>query len=364
MDRPSVKYKREENNGFYATLNERVNAYFAENNLSKKMNAFGVFKAILFFSLYAVVYAAILLAEGNNAILLCCFTILGFLQICLVLNLGHEGVHGSFSKHHSINNILSFTFDLVGISGYIWKMKHVDSHHPNPMILGVDVDHEQTDMFTFQKLNNPPKIFKYQKYYAPILYCFYSLSAIFFKDWKDLFSNKSGNRSVKHSKKQVIFFVLFKLFYVSYILVLPIIFSGCSIYIVLLGFLLMHIIASLSAAIALFPGHLYEDTTYAVLNEHGELDSTWAAHQLKVTLDFGTRLPFLNFFFGGLNYHAVHHLFPNVAHVHFTSLRKIMIETATEYKIPYHHIPSLKNAIVSHWKLLRKHGSSHLSEVL
>lgn len=328
------------------------------------MNVFGLFKAILFSILFLATYSFIILAEGSSVVLLSSFILLGFLQICLVLNLGHEGAHGSFSKNKVVNHLLTYTFDLVGTSGYIWKMKHVDSHHPNPMVLGVDVDHEQTEMFTFQHLDDPPSIFKFQKIYAPILYCFYSLNVIFKADWMDFFFRKSGNKIIRHSKVQVLLFVFFKLFYVTYILVLPLIFSGCSTLTVVCGFLLMHLVASLSAAVALFPGHLYEDTAYAELNTNGELESTWAEHQLQVTLDFGTQLPFLNFFFGGLNYHAIHHLFPTIAHVHLKKLRKIMIETAEEYHISYNHMPSLRKAIISHWKLLRKHGVNHLSEIL
>lgn len=359
-----MKYKRELNNGFYPTLINRANTYFTNKQLSKKTNRLGIFKAVLFLTLFGLTYSLIITAQGNNALLLSCFAILGFVQICLVLNLGHEGVHDSFSKRKNVNHLLTYTFDLLGTSGYLWKMRHVHSHHPYPMVPGRDVDIAQTGMLTFQPMDNPPPTFKFQKIYVPFLYCFYSLNAILKRDWVDFFSNKIGAKIVNHSKSQVISFIISKTLYFSYALVLPLIFSGCSVWFVFLGFFIMHVVASLSAAMALFPAHLYEDSVFPEADNNGEMNTTWAEHQMKVTMDFGTRLPFASFFFGGINYHAVHHLFPNVAHVHFRELRKILIETADEFHMPYHHIPSLTNAIISHWKLLRKNGISHMSEVI
>jgi len=232
------------------------------------------------------------------------------------------------------------------------------------MVPGKDVDIEQSGMLTFQPMEQPPKVFKYQKIYAPILYCLYSLNAIFKRDWTDFFSYKIGTMLVKHTKAQVASFLISKIIYFSYALLLPIFLSGCSIPIVLLGFLFMHIVVSISAAVALFPAHLYEEAVFPEPNNQGEIGTTWAEHQMKVTVDFGTSLPLTGFFFGGINYHAVHHLFPNVSHVHFKELRKILVKTADEFDIPYHHIPSLGNALISHWKLLKKNGAIQMSEVI
>ena len=132
---------------------------------------------------------------------------------------------------------------------------------------------------------------------------------------------------------------------------------------VLLGFFFMHVVASISAAVALFPAHLYEESIFPEPDANGEINTTWAEHQMSVTMDFGTRLPFAAFFFGGINYHAVHHLFPTVAHVHFPEIRKILVATASEFGIPYNHRPSLNKAVISHWRLLRKNGVAQMNEI-
>ena len=358
-----VKYKQGSKDDFFSTVNKRVNDYFISNKLSKKTNAFGIFKAIFFVVVYIALYSSVIFANGNNALLLTCFALMGFIQICLVLNLGHEGVHSSFSHSKTVNNLFAYTFDLLGSSGYLWKMRHVYSHHPYPMISEHDVDIQQTGMLTFMPMENPPPVFKYQKIYVPFLYCLYTLNAIFKRDWTDFFSYKIGTKTVKHSTAEAASFIISKIIYFTYTLILPLLLSGCSWQIVLLGFFFMHVAASLSAATALFPAHLYEESIFPSPDANGEINTSWAEHQMRVTMDFGTRLPFVGFFFGGINYHAVHHLFPTVAHVHFPEIRKILTVTAEEFKIPYNHRPSLNDALVSHWRLLRKNGVAQMNEI-
>jgi len=359
-----MRFKKEEKDGFYHTLNERVNAYFLDNKLSKKMNGFGIFKAILFLALFAVTYDYLLVAKGNNSVLLSCFALMGFLQICLVLNLGHEGVHDAFSKNKKLNLLATYTFDLLGTSGYIWKLRHVTSHHPYPTIPNNDVDIEQTKVLTFQPLQKTPSSFKYQHIYAPILYCFFTLNAITRRDWTEFFSKKIGLTNVNHTSSEVLVFVISKIIYFTYALILPLLFSGCSVGYVLFGFFIMHVVASISAAIALFPAHLNDEADFPRPDENGQMKTTWAEHQMQVTMDFGTKSPLVSFFFGGINFHRIHHLFPNIAHVHFEALQKIMTETAIEHNIACGDVPSLPKAIFSHLKLLRRNGISHMSEII
>ena len=116
-------------------------------------------------------------------------------------NLGHEGVHSSFSNRSWINSMLSYSFDLIGSSGYLWKMRHVYSHHPYPMVPKHDVDIQQSEMLTFVPMENPKPGFKHQHIYVPFLYCAYTLNAIFRRDWEDFFSNRIGDKVVKPDRR-------------------------------------------------------------------------------------------------------------------------------------------------------------------
>ena len=59
---------------------------------------------------------------------------------------------------------------------------------------------------------------------------------------------------------------------------------------------------------------------------------------------------------GGLYYQVEHHVLPDVCHVHYKKLTKIVSETAREYGMPYHVKRSLSNAIWDHTKMLRSLG--------
>ena len=364
-----VKYKQEQVGGFFYTLNQRVSEYFKSNNLTRKATAYGKFKVGLFLAIYAGLCTTIYMANGNIAVMLSAFAVLGFIQICCALILGHEGVHGSFSTNKRVNKLISYGFDLIGTSGYLWGLRHVHSHHPYPMVREMDVDIRQSGLFALAPLENPKKMFKYQHYYAPFLYILYTLSVVFYRDYVDFFADRIGNRKIKHGVRELSELFIAKVVYFGHTLVLPLWLSGCSWGWVLLGFFLMHVMASFTAASALFPAHVYEDAVFPVPNDKGELDSTWAEHQIKTTMDFGTKKRIVAFFWGGINYHVIHHLFPTVSHVHFPALQKIFVETAQEFGIKYNVEPSLRKALISHWKLLRKNGVSrsdieHMAEIV
>lgn len=364
-----IKYKRDEKGGFFRTLNSRVDDYFSSNNLSKKTNTLGKVKAILFLLIVLSLVAVILTANGNVALVLGTFAVLGFFQICLALILGHEGVHESFSHSKAVNKLVSYAFDLIGTSGYMWGIRHVHSHHPYASIPEMDVDIPDTDLVTFLPKENPRKSIKYQFLYVPFLYLFYTLSVVFKRDISDFLSKQIGHLKVQHSKRNIIEVIIAKIVYFSYTLVLPILFSGVYWGWVLLGFVLMHFVASLTAAVALFPAHNHINSKFPKPNENGEMEMTWAEHQMYVTMDFGTRWKIVGFFFGGINYHAVHHLFPGICHIHFHSIQKILRETCKEFGIEHREEPYLYKALLSHVRFLKTNGVSksemaHLNEVM
>ena len=53
----------------------------------------------------------------------------------------------------------------------------------------------------------------------------------------------------------------------------------------------------------------------------------------------------LSWFYGGLNYHIEHHLFPRINHVHYPKMRPIIREYCAEKGIPYKYYPTLLHTI-------------------
>jgi linoleoyl-CoA desaturase len=59
---------------------------------------------------------------------------------------------------------------------------------------------------------------------------------------------------------------------------------------------------------------------------------------------------------GGLNYQVEHHLFPNICHVHYRKISKIVRETANEFGLPYKSEPTFISALAGHTRLLKELG--------
>jgi len=109
-------------------------------------------------------------------------------------------------------------------------------------------------------------------------------------------------------------------------------------------------------AIIIQMAHLVETIDFPVPNKNDEVENSWAIHQLHTTADYARSNPLVSFFFGGLNFHIEHHLFQRICHVHHRPISQILKRTAIEYSLPYHDIPSLSGAVMSHLKFLKSMG--------
>lgn len=118
----------------------------------------------------------------------------------------------------------------------------------------------------------------------------------------------------------------------------------------------MHFIAGFVLTITFQLAHTVEHTTHPTPNEAGVIDNNWAIHQLNTTVDFSPKNKFLTWYMGGLNFQVEHHLFPNICHVHYPAIAKIVESTAKEYDVPYLINQTLFQAVASHYRLLQELG--------
>src|SRR5690606_11494255 len=150
---------------------------------------------------------------------------------------------------------------------------------------------------------------KYQHIYAPFAYTTYSLFWVFIKDFVILFSKDEYTK--KKNFKYHLSFWTQKIIYVTFILELPILFSGQVWHIVLIGFLLMHITQSLFLLFTFFMTHHVEVTEYPTTDENGYINTSWFMNQIKSSNDMHPFSETANFILGGFNNHIAHHLFPH-----------------------------------------------------
>jgi linoleoyl-CoA desaturase len=82
----------------------------------------------------------------------------------------------------------------------------------------------------------------------------------------------------------------------------------------------------------------------------------WAVHQVQATVDFARKSRLLTWYVGGLNFQIEHHLFPKICHVHYPRIAEIVEAVCAEFGIRYTAHDTLRDAVTSHWRFLRRMG--------
>src|SRR5699024_5157229 len=99
--------------------------------------------------------------------------------------------------------------------------------------------------------------------------------------------------------------------------------------------------------------HVVEKTQY-LSNEENKVNRSWSVHEMYTTANFAEKNKVLNWYLGGLNFQIEHHLFPGICHVHYHKLAKIVRTTADEYNLPYNEYPTMRSAVQSHYRMLKR----------
>ena len=99
-----------------------------------------------------------------------------------------------------------------------------------------------------------------------------------------------------------------------------------------------------------------EDVTVQTRDASGKVPCSWAVQQLTSSADFAHDSWFWTHLSGGLNYQAVHHLFPGVAHTHYPAIGRIVKQKAAKHQLPYKIFPSFLAAVRGHTRHLRAMG--------
>jgi linoleoyl-CoA desaturase len=147
-----------------------------------------------------------------------------------------------------------------------------------------------------------------------------------------------------------------KLFYLTFILAVPILFSRQKWYIVLIGFVLMHLTLSFFMLFTFFMTHHVETTAYPTTDENGNINTSWVMNQIKSSNDMHPFSETANFILGGFNNHIAHHLFPHIHHVHYPKINKVLYSILINNNIKPNHT-TYWGGIISHLKLLKRLGN-------
>lgn len=355
----SAKHKfSKDNQEFIKALRLKINNFFEENNLSKHGGWRIWLKVVFQFAIYFVPY--ILMFTGvitNPWLVFASWALMGFGMAGIGLNIMHDANHGAFSDNKKVNKIMGYTMNILGANKEIWKIQHNVLHHSYTNIDGADDDIDIAPILRFSPHRKLMKLHRFQFIYAWFLYGLLTLLRLFKSDFtQSVKFNKLG--LVKDYKKLMIQIVSWKIIYLVYALVLPLIFIQASPWLIIAGFLTMHFIASFILSAIFQTAHIMPTSEFPLPDEAGKIHNDWALHQMSTTCNYSPRDPIFSWFVGGLNFQVEHHLFQSISHVHYRKLSKIVKETAEEFKVPYYNSSTFVKAMWEHTKMLKQLGNA------
>lgn len=355
----TIKFTNSQNRDFTSQLNKRVNEYLKTKKYGRYANEYMVLKTVFMLSLYFVPYAIYMSGAVTQLwVFLLLALVQGLGMAGIGLSIMHDANHGAYSRKKWVNKVMGYTLNLVGGNATNWKIQHNVMHHTFTNIAGHDEDISPRPILRFSPHSKKLKLHKYQFIYAWLLYGLMTITWISFKDFKQLQGYTSTGILAKqeNEKKAWAWLIFTKVVYFGYALVLPILFTPFAWYQVLLAFFITHYIAGFLLGIIFQPAHVMEENEFPLPSEEGKIDDNWSVHQLKTTINFANNNRILSWYVGGLNYQVEHHLFPNICHVHYRKISKIVKQTAEEFGLPYKSIPTFRGALLSHGRMLYKLG--------
>jgi linoleoyl-CoA desaturase len=352
----NLKYKKDKQE-FVSELRTEVKNYFINNGIEKQGGATILIKtllmALVYFGPYGLMLSGIIRSIGTVFI---CWVVMGLGMSGLGLVTMHDANHGSFSKHGWVNTLFSNSLYLLGGYPPNWRYQHNTLHHGYTNIEGHDEDIAHGGILRFSPHKPLKKIHQYQYIYAWFFYGLMTFSWVTIKDFKKLrdYKNEGAILSRSSNYKELFYKMLVsKVIYYVVFLILPIIYIPLNWYWILLGFLVMHFTSGLILSTIFQTAHVVPTSEYPVPDNNNKMDNNWAVHQLYTTSDFAPNNRLLSWLIGGLNYQVVHHLFPNISHIHYKSLAKIVEKTAQKYKLPYHVNKTFPGAVYQHALMLK-----------
>jgi len=341
---------------FPKVLRRRLDRFFADGNISPKADRMMWTKIAAGLSVLLGSWIAIYALRPGSWKFAALYLLGGLAQTFLLLNIAHDSNHNAISSNSTVNKTLNYVFDVCGISSYMWRILHHRGHHSCVNVHGEDDALTGRGLLRFTPHEPHRPVQRFQHIYVLFLYALFSLDYVFVRDFECFFFPAHDYLKVKHPARE--YFVLFfgKAFYLSYMLVLPVVLLHMSILLVAGSFLVVHLIVGLSVALVFQTTHTVDGTYFP--EGRGEFENG-VYHIFATTADYATTNPVVSWLAGGLNHHIVHHLCPFVCHTHYAPLTKIVKETADEFGIPYRQHPTMTRAIWHHLVLLKQLGNEY-----
>jgi linoleoyl-CoA desaturase len=345
------------NKPFFQSVKASVDSYFKAKDLKKTGNWKLYLKAWILISIALVIYLYLLLGHYRGLTGMLASVILGLALVCIAFNVMHDACHNSFSDKKWINNIMGLTMNALGSNAFIWKIKHNIIHHTYTNIDGIDDDIAHSPLMRQCTSQKWLPAHRFQFVYMFALYSVSTLSWAVGSDFAKYFRQRINNTTMrKMDVKQHLIFWASKLLYAFFYVLVPILVLGWQPW--LIGFLLIHLTMGLTLSVVFQLAHMVEKVSFEVADRPGKvIDSEWAIHEIRTTANFAPGNKIISWLTGGLNFQVEHHLFPQISHIHYPALSKIVRQQCELFGLPYNYYPTARQALYSHVRLMKRLGN-------
>ncbi len=337
----------------YRLLKKKVDQ--AVSGLSPVRKLHAQIRAVGIILLYVSIYLTALLVATDAIAYYLLFGCMGILIVIIFLNLVHEAVHNNLFRNKKVNRWMLFIFDCLGANSFIWKKRHEILHHNFPNVSGWDSDIEQAGLFKIYPHEVPKPVHKIQHRTFVLLYPFYIVNWLFVRDFKDFFSSRQIVRKVcKIRVREYLVLFGFKLFFIFYSVVLPVL-LGVTIFRAVAGMILMLIVAGVFALLVLLTPHVNVTNAFPMPDSQNKLTTGWLWHQLITTNDVTLNNWLSRSVMANFNFHVAHHLFPHISYVFLPEVTNVIRLYAEENQLPYRSYP-IVHSLKAHIELIRQNA--------
>lgn len=283
---------------------------------------------------------------------------LGLAVAAVGFNVQHDGGHRAYSNRPWVNKLMAVTLDLLGGSSYVWACKHNSVHHTYTNVTGHDDDINIGWLGRLSPHQKRRSFHRVQHFYLWVLYGLLPIKWVLFDDFRNVLIGRiGGHRFARPKGWELVIFLGGKAVFLTLAFVLPLLIY--SVWTVLLFYFLTSFVQGVALSVVFQMAHCVEEAGFPLPQlESNRLDSAWAAHQVETTVDFARTNWLLSWFVGGLNFQIEHHLFPQICHVHYPALSRVVEETCREFGLRYAAHKSFRAGLASHFRWLRRMGAA------
>jgi len=338
------------NSEFYTVLKGRVEEYKKKNNLECDSYTM-YFKTFLIIfgwivSYYYAMFCGVTLAAP----------LLAFFHSHFGISIGHDALHGGYSKKAAITNIFGRAMDFMGASSIVWYHQHNIGHHPHSNIDKDDIEYDPDARSgaPIVRLSPHQPWRPYHRFQH--IYLWFLIALMSFKWYVNDIRSVRRRRYMTIDffeilKSDVVIMLMYKALFLVYLFILPMILLPVGK--ALLHSLIVVVCSSYYLVMMFAVNHL---TDMVEFPNESKINRDWAQLQVETSTNFATDSILWTWLAGGLNFQIEHHLFPSLCHVYLPMISPIVKKTCEEFNVNYVSFPTYWDAVKGHYNHVKQLG--------